>query len=268
MALGLFGLSITYLLGFIGNMGGGNIKWEQSLNSVQSKTDYSFRNWIKARLDTALSPLVLLRRQRSYLLVGLSLFVYNISQSYIFNALLVHTSVRFGFTGKENGFVISIAHSTAAAYIFANLWLVPWITQRFRQKCSATTSPNYSGRRDSNFALISLASNGISLTAIGLVNQAWQIYCITVLLAVGLSTPSFLKAFFVSLFESEETPIALAALSMMEMLGSVLGPVVLGSLQSSLPTDGSVFLITPALSVASFCLLGAGALNLRGSRDS
>jgi hypothetical protein len=65
------------------------------------------------------------------MLVGLSLFAYNISQSYIFNTLLVDILVRFELINKENGCVISTLYLITAAYIFAGLWLVPWFTEHF-----------------------------------------------------------------------------------------------------------------------------------------
>ncbi|RYO81021.1 hypothetical protein DL766_006594 [Monosporascus sp. MC13-8B] len=57
--------------------------------------------------------------------------------------------------------------------------------------------------------------------ALGYADQAWQVYTITILLAVGLPTPSFIKGYFVNLHEGKERPEALAALAMMETLGSI-----------------------------------------------
>jgi hypothetical protein len=57
-------------------------------------------NWIR----TALSPLESFKGKPVHLLVGLSLLSYNIFQSNVFNALMVHTSMHFGFYRSRKRF--------------------------------------------------------------------------------------------------------------------------------------------------------------------
>jgi hypothetical protein len=45
------------------------------------------------------------------------MFCFNLTQSYIFDAFLINTMIRFGCTNRQHGFLISIAHSIASAYI-------------------------------------------------------------------------------------------------------------------------------------------------------
>lgn len=203
----------------------------------------ALHNWV----HTAFSPLQPFYQKPARLLVGFSLFAYNIVQSYIFTALLVHTSLHFGFTGRENGFIISIAHSVASAYIFISVSLVPRTIRYFKRQRKSTTStlPSQSlFTRDEQgslppstphntlLALSSLLLQTSSLASLAFATRTWHIYTLTIPLAIGLSSPSFIKAAFVSRFDGAERPTALAALAMMETLGSVLGPVVLGGLQS------------------------------------
>jgi hypothetical protein len=74
-------------------------------------------------------PLRALARRYSTLFRGLSLLSYNVVQSYIFSALPVHTSIGFGFTSRENGFLISLVHSVGALYIFMSLYVIPKLSQ-------------------------------------------------------------------------------------------------------------------------------------------
>ncbi|RYO97159.1 hypothetical protein DL765_011328 [Monosporascus sp. GIB2] len=217
-----------------------------------------FRRWF----NVILSPLRPFRRQPTHLSIGLSLLTYNVIQSYVFNALLVHTSLRFGFTGKENGFIISIAHSVAALYIFASLYMVPRALQLFRKVAFFQMLRTRLRRRNRDLflALFSLAIQSLSLTALGFADQAWQVYTITILLAVGLPTPSFIKGYFVNLHEGKERPEALAALAMMETLGSVLGPLLLGGFQTYFTEGGGVFFAAAGLGAVSLVLLTFGSL--------
>ncbi|KAF2795573.1 MFS general substrate transporter [Melanomma pulvis-pyrius CBS 109.77] len=264
IALGLFGLSFIYLQLCIVGESSRNIKGVSGSNDerpVQSRSSDGFQNVLRNWLRTASSPLKQFQQQPTHLLVGFSLFAYNIVQSYIFNALLVHTSVRFGFTGRENGFIISIAHSIASAYIFTTVSLLPRACRYFQsRKLDSTPLSSSSAHWDTLLAMVSLAAQTLSLATLGFANRPWQIYIITVPLAVGLSTPSFIKAAFICRFENGERPAALAALAMMETFGSVLGPVVLGGLQAFFSADGDVFFTAAGLVLASLISLGLGSL--------
>ncbi|OTB04091.1 hypothetical protein M426DRAFT_59212 [Hypoxylon sp. CI-4A] len=260
IAIGLFALILAYIHVALGsytvsdkNLSGN----ERNIDEIQG--DNEIQKKLKTWSNTVFSPLGPFRGRPSYICIGLSLFCYNTIQSYIFNALLIYTSVRFGFTGKENGFIITIAHSIAALYIFMTLYLVPRIMLLLHvglQSLSPTTN------RDKILAMISLTINTLSTAALGFVKQPAQIYIITIFLAIGLSVPSFVKAYFISFFNGKEKTTALAALSMMEMLGSVLGPSILGGLQSYFAAAGGVFFAAAGLGGVSLILLFAGSMIL------
>ena len=253
MAFGLFAVSIVYLQAVVRAS-----QIEQVSTSEYDRNDKDLKSTWKKWLKTAISPMKTFQTNPLHTFTGLSLFLYNIVQSYVFQALMVHTSVHFGFTGKSNGFVLSIAHSVAAAYLFVTIFVIPKISRCIRSNRSEAGSTLGSQDRDFVLALTSLTVQVLSLVALGLATKPWQVYCIAACLAVGLCTPSFIKAYSTSLFTNIEKPAALAALAMVETLGSVLGPVVLGGLQSYLSRDAGVFYVAAGLSAMSFFSLAIG----------
>jgi hypothetical protein len=256
IALALFAMSIAYLQVFIASSVFG-IPTEGIITNSRATRRWrdSPGNWIR----TALSPLESFKGKPVHLLVGLSLLSYNIFQSYVFNALMVHTSMHFGFTGRENGFILSIAHSVAATYIGLTIFFVPSVSRRMRKNSYDTRPTSTLHIRNLRLALLSLALQTLSLVAMGCATRPWQEYCITILLAIGLCTPSFIKAYFMSLFESANRPSALAALAMMETLGSILGPLVPGGLQSYFSRDTGIFFVAAGFSIAVFLSLLVGS---------
>ncbi|KAI0455777.1 major facilitator superfamily domain-containing protein [Xylaria acuta] len=266
MALGLFVVAIVYVqlclpASISKREQAKALPQQQETRAVENQQ----RNGLLSRLanlsETVFSPLEPLRKRPIYLFIGLSLFCYNVVQSYIFDALLVHTSIRFGFSAKENGLIITTVHSIAALYIFASIYLIPKVLRYFNARGCFQILRSRLQTRDkySTMAKISLIVQILSLTALGLANEAKQIYPITALLAIGLPIPAFIKAYFLSLFESEQRPVALAVLAMMETVGSVIGPLLLGGLQSYFSASGSVFFAAAGLGGASLILLGIGS---------
>lgn len=274
IAIGLFIVILAYVqIGLVGYTASKKHSGEDGeINTDENPIGNGILRRLKAWSSTVFSPLGPFRGRPAHICIGLSLFCYNIIQSYIFNALLIYTSTRFGFTGKENGFIISIAHSVAALYIFASLFLVPWIMQQLRDRgiSQASQSPSGAQNRDILLAISSLTIQSVSIVALGFVNQPGQVYFITVLLAIGLPVPSFIKAYFVGFFDGTEKPTALAALSMMEMLGSVLGPLVLGGLQSYFAATGGIFFVAAGLGGISlnFLVVGSIVLSRKDAADS
>lgn len=268
IAIGLFSLSILYTQVCIKNHASTEKKTPTNtlLDNENRQNRNDLINPIREWFVTLLSPLRPFQNQPVYVLIGWSLFTYNIIQSYIFNALLVYTSASFGFTGKQNGFIISIAHSVAACYVFATLYLVPRTIKAFRARRGASVSPRAKSaarRRDFVLALVSLSIQALSLLGLVFATKPWQLYAITFFLSFGLPTPSFIKAYFVSLFQSNERPIALAGLAVMETLGSVVGPLFFGGLQAYFTATGSVFYFAAGLTGLSLMLLSVGGLLIR-----
>ncbi|KAI0176005.1 major facilitator superfamily domain-containing protein [Hypoxylon sp. FL1284] len=264
VALGLFAVSIVYLLLCVPRRGHSEVPSRSiagERGSIQARCGRTRSSLVSIGL-TILSPLRPFKKQPAYLFIGLSLLTYNTIQSYSFSALIVFTSVCFGFTEKENGFLVSIVHSVAACYIFTSIYLAPWILrQRYRNRHGPPRIEDTGSQpkaRDGTLALISLAVQSVALAGLGIATQGSQIYLLSIFLAAGLPAPSFIKAHFVSLFEGEEKSAALAALAMMETLGSLLGPLLLGGLQAYLGADGGVFFVAAVLEGISVVLLGSG----------
>lgn len=263
LALGIFSLSIIYLqfgvhdLDHLRNDSPNEIRRDNFTDEPRSDISAWLGGWLRALI----SPLQPFRKEPTYLLTGLSLFAYNVAQSYTFNALLVYSTVRFGFTGRENGYILSMAHSVGAIYIFATLFLIPRFCRLFGARAPPQPTPRnfWSKKREVVLASLSLIVQTIALTALGLATQASDVYICTVLLAVGLPAPSFIKGYSISMFGADEKPKALAALAIMETLGSVLGPLLLGGFQSYYGVDGFVFFAASGLTSASLVLLAVGS---------
>jgi hypothetical protein len=207
-------------------------------------------------LKTLVLPLRTLGRHHPSLFYGLSLFMYNLVQSYVFSALLVHTSIKFGFTGKQNGLLITIVHSIGATYIFMSLYVTPKILNVLRTQDQRRS---YFSESKSRFlAPLSLLFQSTALLAVGLASRAWHVYIAASLLAVGLSTPSFIKAHVIRDLQGSAKSEALAALAMMETVGDVLGPLALGGWQSYSSQGGSVFFLASGMVVMSLSLFVCG----------
>lgn len=253
VAIGLFAFSIVYLLCCKTD----TISRRQTTANEMSTggdDEVVFLEFLRKQLRTVISPLDTFKKQPKHLFIGLSLFAFNVTQSYIFSALLVYTTSRLGFGASQNGYIISIVHSVAALYIFIQLGIAPRIARYFRPRQAPQTPANVA-RRDLLLAVVSLAIYILSLVALGFAHQAWQIYSIAVFLAIGLPTPSFTKAYFVALFADEEKSGALAALTTLEMMASILGPVLIGGLQSQFAASSVIFFVAAGLGGISLGLL-------------
>ncbi|KAK3311966.1 hypothetical protein B0H66DRAFT_99751 [Apodospora peruviana] len=150
----------------------------------------------------------------------------------------------------------------AACLLLVTLYVVP----KLHVARYLPLQSRLSERRDLIAALISLSLQTLGLTALGLfVHQAAHVYFVAMLLAAGLSAPSFIKAYFVNSsggFEGDDDKsMALAESAIMETLGSLLCPVVLSGLQTFSRADGAaVFLIAAGMGAVSFALLVLGSL--------
>ncbi|KAI4602612.1 hypothetical protein KJ359_007829 [Pestalotiopsis sp. 9143b] len=258
VAIGLFALSIVYLLFCkTDTIVGGHIRTNEMPSG--GGDEIGFLKFLRKQLRTIISPLDAFKKQPRHLFIGLSLFAFNVTQSYIFSALLVYTTSRLGFGSSQNGYIISIVHSVAALYIFIQLGIAPRVAQYFRPRQTPQTPANVA-RRDLLLAVVSLAIYIVSLVALGFARHAWQIYSIAVFLAIGLPTPSFTKAYFVALFEDDEKSGALAALTTLEMMASILGPVLIGGLQSRFAASSVIFFVAAGLGGVSLGLLAMHTL--------
>lgn len=259
IALCLFAIAIVYLLVFAA---GPRSVW-RSDSSTEARIRQNTPTALKRFIRTMLTPLDSFHRYPSTRLVGFALLAYNIVQSYIFNALLVHTSLHFQFTGRENGLLISLVHVVAAVYIMLATYIIPKIKQRLsKQDATQNSSKQFDQNtsRDTALALISLFFGTLSLVGIGFAETPGQIYIFTLMLALSLPASAFIKTTFLAQFVGHERDLGLASLAAMETFGSVLGPMVLGGFQSFCSSEYVVFFAAATLTCISGAMFGLNAL--------
>lgn len=261
MALGLFSFCLVYMQ--LALPMASQREPQPNLQSPESGED-EVGNGISSTIPAAgwlhiiVSPFQLLYLEPGNLLVGLSLFAYNLVQSYMFTCLLIFSSTQFGFIAKENGFIISIAHCTAALYIFTTIGTTSALFRCFhinRENYISTTKK----RRDLILACVSLMILTISLGMLRSATKSWHLYFLTVFLSLGLPASSFLKAFFARGFPDEKKAMSLASLAVMEILGSVGSPLIFGILQFYLQATAGIFYIASLIIASSLVMLVIGA---------
>ena len=267
IAIGLFAISLLYLLLFVASPRSKHSSTSASLAdlaqgertiSASCRVGKTFKT-----ISSALSPLKVFYTSPSAIAPSLSLLLYNTGQAFVFQAIMVYTSLRFGFTAKQNGLLISIAHLTSAVYLFFTLFAVPRIIEALdkrKERICASGSLNGQPRTaDATFAVLSLTIQSTFLTVLGFNNEALRVYPIVCVFALGLATPSFIKSYTLSSFSIGEAPRAVAAMTIMETMGGLLGPLVLGGVQTAWPGSGVLF-ITSGIMGISAVVFGSGAL--------
>lgn len=214
---------------------------------------------ISTALRSLVSPLQVLFKVRISILPAIALLLYNAMQSYAFTAIMIQTSVKFGFSSRENGFLITIAHIVSAAYLLTIYFVAPAISRRV---CAVRSGAReLRGQRlpiEAYLALMSIAIQAISFALFALATQPRQVYAVVAFFSLGLTTPSFVKSYFVTLF-MEDAAQAMASLAAMETIGSLISPLALGGMQTIWP-DGKVFYIAAIVLAVAWVLLGLGML--------
>lgn len=262
MASAMFGVSLLYLVGYTVGV---KAKPTQPINEEIIFPDNESRVW-RSKTSNALrtvatkifSPLYAFLLQPIALWPGITLLLYNTGQAFAFPIIMVHTTLRFGFTAKENGILISIAHATSAFYLFGALYLIPRIIKSsiwgylWSHPSTTVRRPRTS---DGLFAIGSLVTQSTALLFFGLARESWQVYPIICLFALGLATSSFVKSYTVLCFPIQYAPRAIAALSMVETAGGVLAPAVLGGLQTMRPRAEVLFVAAVLMGLAAWTFL-------------
>lgn len=186
---------------------------------------------------------------------GAALLLILAAVSYVYPALLVFTSMRYGFTGKENGWVVSLAAASSSAYLFVVHVLWP------RLQPAASTGTDKEPRSVSNASLGNAVASMLLLGGvfplIGLTTRPWQVFSLTALASMGLSAPSFIKSYAVGLVDNATQ--TLATLALMETCGALLSPILLGSAQSG-RSEASALFVASALIAGALACLFAGAV--------
>ena len=262
LALGYFAIAFIYLLTFVTTRESDNDSGPLEVGSVirgprNASADSQTRSCCLKVTKSIISPLQAFHAL-PVMLSGISLLIYNTGQAFTFSAIMIHTTLRFGFSAKQNGLLISIAHSTASVYVFFALFVIPRTITPWRHSKSSS-SPLAHSTADALYALLSLTAQAISFVLLALANQSWQVYPVIILLALGLATPSFIKSYTVRQMSRSEAPQAIAALAIMEASGALISPLTLGAVQAVWP--GAAVLFGAFIMMAgSAVLLGLGVL--------
>jgi hypothetical protein len=243
MAGGTFAISLLYLLGFVSGSERPNtrIKTAPQNGNTMKPTHHQKRSLLgKERffdiITTILSPLQLFYSRPASIMAGLALLIYTTVQSYIFSLIMVHTSLAFGFTGKQNGSLLSIVHAISASYLFLVLFGIPCLSRKARG--GEENDPKQPHQQGAKFALLSMGIQVIALLSFANATQPWQVYVISAMFALGLATPSFIKSHFLGFFPKADDAKAVGALAMMETIGALFSPLILGSWQVLWPGNG------------------------------
>lgn len=262
VALGIFAFTLFYLAAFVGDQQSEHEPTTtNSPTGVRADSNRNIplvsRNAWAALAGTMFSPLRPFHARPASLMSGMALFIYNVVQSYMFSLIMVHTSLDFRFSSRQNGQLLSIVHAVSAAYLFLVLFGIPEITRRYR----FNEHSELRGKTDAILALISLVMQIISLVGFANATQIWEIYFISGFLALGLATPSFIKAHFLGFFAKDDAANAMGAMTMMETLGGLLSPSVLGLWQTMWPGAG-VFYAAAGMMIVATSLFSAAVLAL------
>ncbi|OJD31017.1 uncharacterized protein BKCO1_5300027 [Diplodia corticola] len=167
---------------------------------------------------------------------GGAMLLYNAGVSYMFPALMVHATLRFGFSAKHNGLLLSVAAGSSALYLVAAAW---------------AARPG----RNAAAALVSLAVLAAAMCGLATVPVAWALFPGVACAALGLAAPSFVKAHLVQ--RRPHDSLAVAALSVAEGAGSLVSAPLLGGWQSAHP-GGSVLFVAAGLALASAVVFAVG----------
>ncbi|KAI1357457.1 hypothetical protein F5Y08DRAFT_163198 [Xylaria arbuscula] len=223
------------------------------IHGPRDEVNESRRASFLATIAFPIAPFSFLLQDFHSVSIGLVLFLYTVAQSYTFSAIMVHTSTEFGFSSRENGFLLTLVHAVASLYLFCVLFVAPRVA---RFNCASPSEPGDPRLKPTNaiLALTSLTIQACALLCFGFIRQTWQVYLFSALLALGLAFPSFLKSDFSSRFDVAERPRALAALAAMELSAGFVSPITLGGIQALWPGNFIFF------SASGLAFLACGVL--------
>ncbi|KAI0107201.1 MFS general substrate transporter [Nemania sp. FL0031] len=255
MALSIFAISIMYIALLVPMV-------EKTPVDVEPETLRNVKVTTFGSIQSLIGPLVNLFSNKGSLLIGLALLFFNMSQAYLFPALMVFGSLRFSFTGRQNGYLISIAAGVSAFYLLIVSYGFPKLRTWLRKKHVPTretglsdeeeTSENAGWRRPWNrdylYAVLSMLVQVAVLPCIMLTTAAWQVFALVSFLALGLAAPSFIKSYGASLVN--DGPVAVASWAMMESLGGLLSALVLGGWQNIMGIESVFFIAAGLVSIA------------------
>ena len=260
VALALFGVSIVYTLILVRRFtlklaspeDGPSSGHQQDARNADPSAESTFD---LAMFKTPFSPLA---KGPRMLFTGLAMMVYNTGQTYIFEAILIYTTLTLRFNPTENGALLSIASGSGAVYLSVTLLLIPFISARLGlSKPGNETIRKDASSRHFMLAVFSLAIYAAFLTALAYTRNDKYIYDLFPLAACGIAASPFIKSYFASQFPQQDRPGAIGALVVMESIGAFLGPICLGLVQV-IWSPGAVLIAVAVIMCASVFFLVVG----------
>ncbi|CAI6337020.1 unnamed protein product [Periconia digitata] len=193
--------------------------------------------------DSTFSHLSIVHKEPIFLVPSLSLMVYTMGQAYVLPALMVYTSGRYGFTDRQNSWLLSLATAVSASFVFA----IRLVQRKLRNDAAHV-------RLNIIVAVMGISALMISLPFIAYTQTAWQIYLVVVMMSLGFSSSSFIKTY--ALCQLQHPKDGAAALAIFETVGSFLSPLTLGFAQTHWP-EGKWTIVSSAMSAAAIIMLCA-----------
>ncbi|KAK7530970.1 uncharacterized protein J3D65DRAFT_143793 [Phyllosticta citribraziliensis] len=236
-ALAVFALTAVYLA-VVGRLGGSgpDKQGEEESNGHDQEGERNRPNNMMSAVMALAQPALYLASDRVIAAHGGAMLLYNAAVSYMFPALMVHATLRFGFSPGQNGLILSVAAGSSALYLVVAAWFAR-------------------PARDAPAALVSLAVLIAAMCALAAASVAWALFPLVAAAALGLATPSFVKAHLVHRRPGDS--LAVAALSISEGVGSLASAPLLGAWQSAHP-GGSVLYVAAGLATASAVVFAVG----------
>ncbi|POS71306.1 hypothetical protein DHEL01_v210296 [Diaporthe helianthi] len=288
MALVMFGISLLYLgvLVPVVTIPNANTQssWAVPAASLGANEDSSWRFDVRRSFQ----PFKEMCQEAPVAMSGVALLLSNTTQAYLFPAVMVYTSTKFSFTNTQNGYLVSIAATVTAMYLLVVHYVKPRIHMFWRCSSQRDKSPQtqaqatdfarpgadarqHNGSTDvgndqgqplpgsetdtavskADFigAIMSLSIEVSVLPCMALAGEAWQVYALVSVVALGLAAPSFIKSYAVSMARNKST--AVASLAMMESMGGLLSTIIWGAWQRWTGGGESVFFVASAVVGAS-----------------
>ncbi|KUJ23218.1 MFS general substrate transporter [Mollisia scopiformis] len=195
-----------------------------------------------------------------------TLLLYFGGASYTLSAVMVYASLRFQFTVKENGWLVSTAATSGSIYLFGILFILRKICHSKADAKAFVWSSRKRPPPDFWFGIASLALFALAVPCVGLAYHGWHLYPIIAVTAMGFSTPTFIRTYAVSLV-SDGTQ-AISSLAFMEASGALISPLILGAVQSKIGVKTVFVVASGMVIVGTLSLLGSAFWRGFGRRKS
>jgi hypothetical protein len=260
VALALFLVMALYLATISYLMREDKSKDGAAFHPVGVEDQVTWTESISQKIRLIYSPLHLLYQLPRTSFYCVSILLYTMVQSYLFPATMVYASLRFGFTSRENSFLVSIAAFTSALYLVTIHYAVPRVIRLVRRKIlnSVSEGQNY-GPHDLALGAGSMAVQILTLFALSSIKQGWHIYPLIAVSSIGLTASSFMKSHFTKTVPNPTQ--SMATLTMMETVGAMLSPVLLGTWLAAHPGGSFFYLAAGILGVAFVLFIAGGCMS-------